>query len=241
MIYYFSGTGNSRWVAKKIGKKLNEDVVNIIDINKSDDIHVKEGEIIGFVCPTYAWLPAEIMLNFIKKLSFEKCSFSFLICTCDSEAGNIGKLLKKNYSINSVYSIDMPNNYIISSDVDSKEVIDSKLENAEKIINQICIEVSNKNSVCKINKGSFSVLKTKLVAPLFNKYARNTKSFTVENSCVSCGLCQDICSVDCIKLVDGKPFWGNYCLQCLACIHRCPKKAIQYGKKSKKFGRYYLD
>ena len=69
MIYYFSGTGNSRWVAKKIGKKLNEDVVNIIDINKSDDIHVKEGEIIGFVCPTYAWLPAEIMLNFIKELN----------------------------------------------------------------------------------------------------------------------------------------------------------------------------
>jgi NAD-dependent dihydropyrimidine dehydrogenase PreA subunit len=26
------------------------------------------------------------------------------------------------------------------------------------------------------------------------------------------------------------PVWGKECTQCLACIHRCPVQAIEYGK-----------
>jgi NAD-dependent dihydropyrimidine dehydrogenase PreA subunit len=33
-----------------------------------------------------------------------------------------------------------------------------------------------------------------------------------------------------IKMVDAKPFWGNNCTHCMACINRCPADAIEYGK-----------
>ena len=34
MIFYFTGTGNSLWAAKEIGKELNQPVENIITINE---------------------------------------------------------------------------------------------------------------------------------------------------------------------------------------------------------------
>jgi len=36
-----------------------------------------------------------------------------------------------------------------------------------------------------------------------------------------------------------KPQWiGDNCDCCLACLHRCPKQVIQYGKRTEKKGRY---
>ena len=41
-----------------------------------------------------------------------------------------------------------------------------------------------------------------------------------------------------INMVDGKPVWGNTCIHCSACINRCPKLAIEYGKKTIGKNRY---
>ncbi|MBW6409660.1 hypothetical protein [Clostridium weizhouense] len=51
MIYYFSGTGNSKWVAKQVGDKLNYEVINIIDINRNEKKLVRKGEVVGFIFP----------------------------------------------------------------------------------------------------------------------------------------------------------------------------------------------
>lgn len=44
--------------------------------------------------------------------------------------------------------------------------------------------------------------------------------------------------VDSKEVVSEKPEWGKKCTQCLACIHYCPTKAIQYGKGTQGKGRY---
>ena len=47
MIFYFSGTGNSKWVANEIAKKIND---NVYDISKLTDIPKIDNEKqIGFV------------------------------------------------------------------------------------------------------------------------------------------------------------------------------------------------
>lgn len=240
MIYYFSGTGNSKWVAKQVGDKLNYQVINIIDINRNEKKLVRKGEVVGFIFPIYAWAPPEIMFDFMKNFTLEEGAFSFAIGTCVSEAGNTEKLIKKYIQLNSAYSINMPNNYIISSDVDSEEIIEKKINEAKESINKICNEIKRRENISRINKGSFSLIKSTIITALFNKYARNTKAFYTEENCSSCGLCEKICPVKCIQLKEGKPVWKGKCLQCLACINRCPEKAIQYGKNTKKHARYYL-
>ena len=242
MIYYFSGTGNSKWVANVLGNRLNEEVISILNGNIDGSIIVEENEMVGFVCPTYAWMPAEIMIQFIKRFTFEQGSFSFMICTCASEAGNIGKLVQSEIGLNSIYSIDMPNNYIIGGDIDSNDEIEKKLEAAKIEIDKIAKEVLERKNICRINKGSLAYIKTKFIAPSFNKFARGTKSFKVDDTCIGCGLCEKICPTNCIELINNKPVWSKEtCLQCLGCINRCPKEAIQYGEKTRKYGRYFLE
>ncbi len=68
---------------------------------------------------------------------------------------------------------------------------------------------------------------------------RKTKHFSVEDSCIGCGLCAKNCPVSAIKLKDHKPEWiKEQCVMCLSCLHHCPKFAIQYGKNTKKHGQY---
>lgn len=47
------------------------------------------------------------------------------------------------------------------------------------------------------------------------------------------------CPVNAIEIRDNKPVWmKDKCTMCLGCLHCCPKFAIQYGKNTKKHGRY---
>ena len=48
MIFYFSGTGNSRWVAESLGKRLGDAVEDIADVKiEKEEYTLPEGEILG--------------------------------------------------------------------------------------------------------------------------------------------------------------------------------------------------
>ena len=56
MILYFSGTGNSKFVAQRIADALGDEIVNLNDRIKSGDTSpVETGERLIVVTPTYAW------------------------------------------------------------------------------------------------------------------------------------------------------------------------------------------
>ena len=61
MIFYFSGTGNTRWAAIQIGAATQERLINIADysdyLSADKDIEpfaLQEGERLGFVSPFMA-------------------------------------------------------------------------------------------------------------------------------------------------------------------------------------------
>lgn len=238
MIFYFSGTGNSKWVAKEIASLIKDNCIDICELNEVPNIDSEEQ--MGFVFPIYAWGVPEVMVNFIKKLN-KTNAFTFCICTCGSEAGEALKKLSKIYRLDSSYSIIMPSNYIIAEDIESENIIDEKINKAKEDLENISKEIIERKKVYKVHEGSMSKLKS-AINKAFNKFGRTTKPFYVDkNKCISCGKCSKICPTSCITMDNGYPTWGEKCYQCLRCINYCPKEAIQYGKSTEKRGRYNIE
>ncbi len=78
----------------------------------------------------------------------------------------------------------------------------------------------------------------KPVTWLFDTFFIKPKKFYTTDECIGCDLCEKLCPLNNIKLLDKKPTWGNNCIHCTACINRCPKEAIEYGKKTQGKNRY---
>ncbi|WZL71706.1 EFR1 family ferrodoxin [Clostridiaceae bacterium 35-E11] len=248
MIFYFTGTGNSMYAAQKISQFNNDKIISIAEEMKKIETleyDLEKNEIIGFVYPVYAWGPPKLVLDFINRMRLHnyKDHYVFSIATCGENIGNtmdvLQKALKhKEIILNSGFSITMPNNYIIVGDVDSQELEKEKLLKAEErlqVINQILKQ--RKKDVFEVQKGFIPGFLTKVINPLFNTFGAHSKKFYATDECTSCGLCEKVCCTGNIT-VDRKPVWGSNCTQCLACIHRCPVQAIQYGKRTINKGRY---
>jgi ferredoxin/flavodoxin len=249
MIFYFSGTGNSLYVAKSIAKQNNENLISVaatmMESTEHCDFTLKDNEAIGFVYPVYAWAPPKQVIDFINKIKLINYNnnYIFTVVTCGANIGNTVKVInnalkKKSLHLNSGFSVVMPNNYIISGNIDSKEVENKKLLEAEQVISTINNTIEHRvDNIYQVKKGLLPTVMTTIINPLFNKYALNTKKFHVNEKCNGCGLCEKVCNCSTIK-VQEKPVWSNNCTQCLACMHLCPTNAIQYGKGTEKKGRY---
>lgn len=237
MIFYFSGTGNSRWAAQTLAESLGDSAKSILE-GKAPDL---TGEArVGLVFPIYAWGVPEPMLDFVKTLP-ETDGFTFGLCTCGADAGHAMKKLSKIFHLDSSYSLVMPNNYVVGSELDSPEEVREKLAAAKKSLDTIAGEISRRERVYRVKEGKLAFLKSNFINKGFNGFARSTKPFSVTDRCVGCGQCAALCPTKTITMADGKPRWGDKCYQCLACINRCPQRAIEYGEETKVRGRYTIE
>ncbi|MBW2002172.1 MAG: flavodoxin family protein, partial [Deltaproteobacteria bacterium] len=141
-VYYFSGTGNSLWVAQKISEKIEDSELISIPkvVNKKEGI---KGEIIGIVCPIYMYNIPLIVADFIRKI--ESAEYIFLVYAGAGElGGGIKDLFKifasKKLKVSSIFNVPMPSNYTpygITQEDRPKELfanIDSRVDGIVKIV-----------------------------------------------------------------------------------------------------------
>lgn len=242
MIFYFSGTGNSLYIAQQVAKKINIEVVSIADAFKKGiyTFELQENENIGFVVPVYFCTIPSIVEKFIEELKFTNLNnnYCFTILNCGSTTGNAGKtiskLLMENSQLkNTEFAIRMVNNYSLSYPIISKSAQDVVLKTANKEINEIADKIK-KNSSGNFNciKGFIPQIMTVIGRRLYNEGRKI--HFSTSDKCVGCGLCMKNCPDSAIILDNNQPIWTKKkCTQCLACLHHCPNNAIKYKNSSK--------
>lgn len=247
MIFYFSGTGNSAWIAARIGKRTGDGLYEICGKNEmpSADIIMREKSL-GFVFPVYAWGAPEAVLDYAGKLYREMkergwSGFSWGVCTCGGDAGYTMKKFAEVFPLDSSYSIIMPNNYVSGSEVDTGAVAAEKIKNGGDEADCIAEKIAEGKTDYRVKEGAVPALKSGFVNMGFNRFARGTGGFSADSRCTGCGLCAENCPAGVISMKDGKPEWKGNCYQCLKCINRCPAEAIQKGKSTVKRNRYYIE
>lgn len=248
MILFTTGTGNSQYVALSIARQLEDkcfEVKHLLDTNSSPKITLAEGERLIFVMPIHSWGPALFMMRFVASASIE-ASEAWAIFVCGDNCGNADSIFakalkKKNIKQLGAMSVQMPNNYILMKGfgIDTEEVAKQKLDNSLNRITSICNAIKNKVWLSELYvRGNKAWLKSGLVYPLFRKMAVKRVLFRNTDKCIGCGKCVKVCPTHNISLIEGHPMWGKDCVQCVACIHRCPYRAIEYGDISVDMGRY---
>ena len=242
MIYYFSGTGNSKHAAEVIAAAVNETPVDIVEAIKHGISGSADDEITGFVFPVYFWGLPEIIKRFASMPEVKNSLGKYVFCviTCGANTGNADRMLAKRLgrSLDYSFSLRMPDNYVIMYDPCDKEKAQKFLRHADKELDEICKDISGR---AMGRKGSTQGgTKSAFISLLYDPF-RKTKKFYADENCISCGICAKNCPDNAIEIKNGKPVWvKTKCQHCTACINRCPKAAIQYGKGTEARRRYTL-
>lgn len=245
MILYFSGTGNSQYVAELINEVQNDQLVNINALLlEKKEINFSSDKPYVFVCPTYAWKIPKIVEEFIKQHQFSPDQKVYFMMTCGEDIGNAGKynqqLAKlKGLEYMGTSSVVMPENFItmFKAPDNPKAVIEQAIEP----IDTIATVIKNKQRLKENKINILDYLKSSIVNMAFYPLFVKAKGFYATDKCIGCNKCVQVCPLNNIEIAKNAPKWHNQCTQCMACIARCPKQAIEYKRRSRGKKRYYLD
>ena len=249
MIFYYSGCGNSAFVARRLTASLQEKMEFIPKFDTSKPVELAPDEALGFVFPVYSWAPPEIVMQFLERLQLvNPPSYCYMVCTCGDQTGETDiifskALQRKGITLDAAYSVQMPETYINlpGFQLDTPEGAVKKIEAAKQRLPIIAKQlVERKRGVRDLVVGGMAWLKSHPVKWLFYKFLITDKPFRVSDACVGCGLCAAKCPVENIKMVNNRPQWQGHCLTCMSCYHRCPQHAIRFGKQTEGKGQYYL-
>lgn len=239
MIFYYSGTGNSEAAARKLVGD-GEQLISMAKAAREESFAYTPGEeeSVGFVFPVYFYGLPDTVRRFAKQVRFaSKPAYVYAVITCGGSIAGAGDLLKKylaegGTALRAVYSVKMPDNYVLLYDVttqdEEKFILAAAEQNLSDIRSSIALRRFTGTDVSIAAK-----LQTAALYPMYDR-SRKTKKFYTDDSCVGCGACAARCPVNAIEMREGKPVWvKDSCDHCLACL-RC--NAIQYGKRT--VGRY---
>lgn len=245
MIFYFSGTGNSKHIADKLANSTGERLVYITEnvIAKNEIYYIEENGRIGFVFPVYWYCMPKIVEKFIVqlKLSGYQKQYVYALTTYGIAAGNVMNrliqiLCNKQVHLNGIFGVLMVDNYVVGYNVANAEKQRSILQNAEVETDKIMSMIECRVHTEYIKKGILRFV-TPITGYAYRK-ANHTKKFFATQECNGCKQCESSCPCNTIKMIEGKPVWIGECTFCLKCINGCKQSAIQYGKFTAKRDRY---
>ncbi|HJX02041.1 MAG TPA: EFR1 family ferrodoxin [Candidatus Humimicrobiaceae bacterium] len=246
-IYYFSGTGNSLFVAKKLQELLpDSELIPIVKRIEENNYDIK-GKNAGFVFPCHGLTIPIPVRDFLKRIEAASVAYFFVIAT---RGGTVFKgfeviedyLKRQGKHLNAAFAINMGLNdpklgYFAIPTKDELDTIEKnalkKLEEIQKII-LTREEYQDKTGVSFSNNKLLNYILERLIpfmthfiSPLVKKY------FYADPKCTGCGICENVCLSGKVKMAGSRPVWQSNvkCYLCYSCLNYCPSEAVQIYSK----------
>ena len=124
MIFYFSGTGNTKWAASRLAAATHDNLIPIAPYMRADDTKhdmtepftLQEDERLGFVFPVHGWRVPRLVREFIANLKIQRAEntedgkkeetrrpFAYCVCTAGDSIGltieNLNEVISSNPSL----------------------------------------------------------------------------------------------------------------------------------------------
>ena len=244
MILYFTGTGNSAFIAKRIAEKTGDTAVDVFPMIREHDYgKLSSSRPFVVVCPTYGWQIPHVLGNWLKRTRLSGSRKLYFVMTCGDGIGNAGGYAKrfcekKGMEYMGCGKVVMPENYVAMFPVPDRTEAERIIGKAIPQADQIAENIRKGNPLPTAEISLLDRFLSTVVNPVFYKLFVHAGKFRTTERCTGCGACARLCPLSNIRLEDGSPVWGSDCTHCMACICRCPEQAIEYGKASLGKPRY---
>jgi ferredoxin len=233
IMFYFSGTGNSKYIAELFSSKLSAGCISIEE-NVDFGNLIKNNQIIAFCYPIYGSRVPKILREFISKYTGElKEKKIVILCTQMIFSGDGARVLTdlfpKNY-VKVIYAehFIMPNNIcnFFLLPLKNSDEIKKCIFQAHRKMDIVCENISKGI----IKKRGFNIISRilGLIQGVFmlSIERKTLNSIHINSDCNGCEICTKLCPMKNLEYVNGKLLHKHDCTMCYRCVNKCPQKAI---------------
>ncbi|MDR1183270.1 MAG: 4Fe-4S dicluster domain-containing protein [Coriobacteriales bacterium] len=245
MIFWFSATGNSHYVAQRLAVFTGDEMVSItaaLQVGKKHFSLDDAQERVGFVIPTFAYSLPGIVARFIEQTTFDVPDgcYVYAVFTCGERSGGEmvalqNALAQKDIKLDAAFELVMPDNFIFWTPLPSDDVLTAKLDAADARLEECAqVIIARQAQLLVATQPEFPFMPMSVIST-----AAGTAKFSATQKCTGCGTCVKVCPLKTIALdAASHPVWEGECTMCLACLHRCPAAAIEHANDTQGKRRY---
>lgn len=231
LMLYFSGTGNSEYIARRFSSLMHADC-HSIEENADFNSLLAGTDTVAVCYPVYGSLVPRIMREFVSdhRAGFKNKQL-IIFCTQMMFSGDGARAFARllpGCDSRVIYAehFCMPNNicnFFLFPIREGERI--RKKKSADRKIKSVCHNIRH-GIRKKRGWNPFSTILGKTQNLFFPKIEEKARgSFHAGKSCTQCGLCVKCCPMHNLEIRSGRVIQKNNCTLCYRCVNLCPQKA----------------
>jgi ferredoxin len=249
VVFCYSSTGNSMFVAKAIALGLGD--TRVVMVSRAGATQeARDAVRVGLVFPVIGWGLPRTVAEFVRALDVKPGQYVFAVATCGGTAGatllQLARLLRaKRVGLAAGYltrfnagglAMKEPGVVRIVKALAGRKPLPAR-ERLPELIDAVRRKAPHRPErsswAANAAAGLFRVM-MKRMAARFREADRNLR---VDETCTKCRTCVRVCPRGNVALEGGAHTWRHDCEMCMACVNWCPVGAMRFGPSSADGGR----